>query len=149
MKGEAIRPTIHQHFRRALELAPGDAAVHAEYALALHRMGDVDHAMQEFLAATKIDRQQSPEFYEALGRTCAARNNSQGAEISLHHALALDPRRASAHCALGELYLALARPGDAAASFGQALAIDETNVAASRGMERARGQSGAAMLSEI
>jgi RNA polymerase sigma factor (sigma-70 family) len=38
MKGEAIRPTIHQHFRRALELAPGDAAVHAEYALALHRM---------------------------------------------------------------------------------------------------------------
>ena len=149
MKGDAIRPTVHQHFRKALELAPNDAATHAEYALALHRMGDLDHAMQEFLAATKINRQQSPEFYEALGRTCAARNNSQGAEISLQHALALEPRRVSAHCALGELYLALARPDDAAASFGRALAIDETNVAASRGMERALSRNSAAMLSEI
>jgi len=149
LDGDAVRQTIHQHFHKALELAADDAAVHAEYALVLRNMGDLDHAMREFLAATKISQQQSPEFYEALGRTCAARNNAQGAEISLNHALALDPRRVSAHCALGELYLALARPGDAAASFGRALAIDETNVPASRGMERALSQDNAAMLSEI
>jgi tetratricopeptide (TPR) repeat protein len=149
MDDDLIRRTIHQHFREALELAPNDASVHAEYALVLHGMGEFDQAMHEFLAATKISREQSPEFYEALGRTCAARNNSEGAEISLNHALALDPRRITAHCALGELYLALARPGDAAASFGRALAIDETNVQASHGMQRALSEDSAAMLSEI
>ncbi len=29
--------------------------------------------MTHFLAATKINQQQSAEFYEALGRACAAR----------------------------------------------------------------------------
>src|SRR5262249_817116 len=144
MDRDAIRRTIHQHFRKAIDLAPGDAAVHAEYAFALRGMGALDDAMGEFLAATRISQQQSPEFYEALGRTCAARGNSQGAEISLNHAVALDPRLVSAHCALGDLYLVLARPGDAAASFGHALAVDETSAEALRGMEQALSKDGAA-----
>ena len=124
------------HYRKALELAPGSDAAHAQYAMALRAIGDLDGAMVHFLAATQISQQQSPQFYEALGRTCAARGNSQGAEISLKHALALDPRCAGAHCALGEVYLGADRHGDAEAAFRAALALDENNLQARCGLER-------------
>jgi tetratricopeptide (TPR) repeat protein len=128
-------------YRRALELAPMSDAAHARYAIALHELGDFDAAMTHFLAATKINQQQSSHFYEALGRTCAARGNVQGAEISLRHVLALEPRRVSAHCALGELYLAHGRRADAEASFRHALAIDANHAAALRGIEHSRGSA--------
>jgi tetratricopeptide (TPR) repeat protein len=127
---------IHQHFRKALELAPLNDAMHAGYAMALCEMDDLDAAMTEFLAATKINQNQSAEFYAALGRVCVARGNSQGAEISLNHALALDPQLVTAHCALGNLYLTLERSSDAEASFRRALAIDSVNAAALRGIDR-------------
>jgi tetratricopeptide (TPR) repeat protein len=136
MHADVVKRLIHQHYRKALELAPNDDAVHAQYALALCELGDIDNAMMHFLAATKINQQQSAEFYEALGRACAARGNSQGAEISLKHALALDPRRVTAHCALGDLYLVLDRAGDAETSFRGALTIDAGSVVALRGIER-------------
>jgi tetratricopeptide (TPR) repeat protein len=125
-------------YRAALQLAPESDTAHAGYALALYDLGDLDGAMSHFLAATKLNQQQSPQFYEALGRTCAAQDNAQGAEISLKHALALDPKRASAHCALGELHLSLSRPGVAEACFRDALAIDAEHDAATRGIDRAR-----------
>jgi tetratricopeptide (TPR) repeat protein len=128
-------------YSRALELAPSSDAAHARYAIALHELGDLDGAMTHFLAATKISQQQSSHFYEALGRTCIARGNPQGAEISLRHALALEPRRVSAHCALGELHLALDRCADAEASFRHALAIDADHAAAACGIEHARGSA--------
>ncbi|WP_051334571.1 tetratricopeptide repeat protein [Bradyrhizobium sp. Ai1a-2] len=133
---DVVKRMIHQHYRKALELAPNDDTVHAQYALALCELGDLDNAMMHFLAATKINQQQSAEFYEALGCACAARGNSQGAEISLKHALALDPQRVTARCALGDLYLATARPDDAQTSFREALTIDAENAVALRGIER-------------
>jgi tetratricopeptide (TPR) repeat protein len=136
MHGDEVKRLIHQHYGKALELTPTNDAIHAQYALALCELGDIDNAMIHFLAATKINQQQSAEFYEALGRACAARGNSQGSEISLKHALALDPRRVTAHCALGDLYLALDRPGDAETSFRGALTIDAGSVIALRGIER-------------
>jgi Tfp pilus assembly protein PilF len=105
-------------------------------------MGKLEEAMTEFLAATRINQHQSPEFFQALGRTCAARGNARGAEISLKHAIAIDPQLASAHCALGELYLGLARPGEAEESFRRALAIDATDATAIRGMEWALNANG-------
>jgi tetratricopeptide (TPR) repeat protein len=128
----------HAQYRRALELDSGSDAAHARYAIALHARGDLNDAIMHFLAATKINQHQSSQFYEALGRTCAARGNPQGAEISLKHALALDPQRISAHCALGELYMAIAQPADAETAFDRALAIDSDNPAALRGIEHAR-----------
>lgn len=139
MHADVAKRLIHQHYRKALELAPHNDAMHAQYALALCEFGDLDGAMTHFLAATKINQQQSAEFYEALGRACAARSNSQGAEISLKHALALDPQRVTAHCALGDLYLALERTGDAETSFRGALAIDAASAVALRGIERVQG----------
>jgi tetratricopeptide (TPR) repeat protein len=130
---EAARLT-REHYRKALEAAPNSDAVHAEYALALHDLGDVDGAMAHFQAAVRINQRQSPEFYEALGRTCAARGNREGAEISLTHALALNPRLVTAHCALGELYLALGRRVEAGASFRRALEIDPACAAALQGL---------------
>jgi tetratricopeptide (TPR) repeat protein len=127
-----------KQYQRALELAPASDAAHAQYAIALSEVGDLDGAMTHFLAAAKISQQQSPQFYEALGRVNAARGNAKGAEISLEHALALDPRRASAHCALGELWIAIDRAADADAAFHRALAIDPGNAAALRGIERTR-----------
>ena len=127
---------IHQHFRKAIELAPYNDAMHAGYAIALCEIGDLDAAMTEFLVATKINQNQSAEFYHALGRACAARGNSQGAEVSLNHALVLDPQLVPAHCALADLYLTLDRSSDAEASFRRALAIDSVNAVALRGIER-------------
>ncbi|WP_315767337.1 MULTISPECIES: tetratricopeptide repeat protein [unclassified Bradyrhizobium] len=126
------------HYRKALELLPDSDLAHAQYAMALRQLGDLDGAMTHFLAATRINQQQSPRFYEGLGRTCAARGNSQGAEISLKHALALDRRCVSAHHALGELYLGLGRPADAEAAFRAALALDPSDTDAQSGVERAR-----------
>ncbi|TAI61189.1 tetratricopeptide repeat protein [Bradyrhizobium sp. Leo170] len=136
MHADTARRLIHEHYSKALELAPNDDALHAAYALALCELGDIDNAMMHFLAATKINQQQSAEFYEALGRACAARGNSQGAEISLKHALALDPQRVTAHCALGDLYCVLDRPDDAETSFRGALSIDAGSAVALRGIER-------------
>lgn len=135
---DTARRLIHERYNKALELAPNDDALHAAYALALCEVGDIDNAMTHFLAATKINQQQSAEFYEALGRACAARGNAQGAEISLKHALALDPQRVTAHCTLGDFYLAHARPDDAEVSFRGALAIDAAHAGALRGYELAR-----------
>lgn len=135
-------------YQRAVELAPTDDAVHAKYALALCEFGDLDGAMIHFLAATKINQRQSSEFYEALGRACAARGNLQGAEISLQHALALDPQCVTAHRALGDLYLVLERPADAEASFRRALAVDQINPAALRGIEHAPAPDDCAAIAE-
>lgn len=126
------------HYRKALELLPNSDTAHAQYAMALRQLGDLEGAMTHFLAATRINQQQSPRFYEALGRTCAARGNSQGAEISLKHALALDPRCVSAHRALGELYLELDRPVDAEVAFRAVLALNPSDADAQGGVERAR-----------
>jgi tetratricopeptide (TPR) repeat protein len=128
-------------YRRAIELAPSSDMAHARLAVALQESGDSDAAMTHFLAAVKINQAQSSDFYEALGRACAGRGNREGAEISFKHALALDPRLMSAHCALGELYLALERSGDARASFQCALAIDATYAAALHGIARASEQA--------
>ncbi|MGY3696648.1 tetratricopeptide (TPR) repeat protein [Bradyrhizobium sp. USDA 3240] len=136
MHADIVRRQLHQHYRKALELAPASDTLHAQYALALCELGDLDNAMLHFLAATKINQQQSSEFYEALGRACAARGNSQGAEVSLKHAVALDPRRVTAHCALADVYLTLDRPDEASASFREALAIDAGSAAALHGIER-------------
>ncbi|WP_315833191.1 tetratricopeptide repeat protein [Bradyrhizobium prioriisuperbiae] len=138
MEPDAVRRAMHQHYRKALELVPNDDGVHAQYALALCELGDIDQAMMHFLAATKINQQQSAEFYEALGRACAARGNAQGAEISLQHALMLDPQRVTAHCALGDFYLAQERPGEAETTFRSALAVNATHAAALRGYEQAQ-----------
>ncbi len=145
----AAKRLIHHHYRKALELAPHSDAMHAQYALALCEFGDLDNAMTHFLAATKINQQQSAEFYEALGRACAARGNSQGAEISLKHALALDAQRVTAHCALGDLYLVLKRPNDAQASFHSALAVDPASPVALRGIERASNADRAALAETV
>lgn len=121
--GEAERIT-REHYRKALAATPDNDAIHAEYAMALRKLGDLDGAMRHFQAAVNINQRQSGAFYEALGRTCAARGNREGAEISLKHAVALDPRLVTAHCALGDLYLALGRNDAAGASFRRALDID-------------------------
>lgn len=139
MKAEDVRLAMHRQFRNALELAPHDSGIHAAYALILYETGSLDSAMTHFLVAAKINQQQSAEFYEALGRTCAARGNAQGAEISLKHALALDPQRVSAHFALGEFYLSLDRVADADASFSSARAIDAENAVAARKIDQMDG----------
>ncbi|WP_244066673.1 tetratricopeptide repeat protein [Bradyrhizobium sp. Ce-3] len=136
MHADMLKRQLHQHYRKALELAPASDALHAQYALALSELGDLDNAMLHFLAATRINQRQSSEFYEALGRACAVRGNSQGAEISLKHAVALDPYRVTAHCALGDLYLLLERHNDASASFREAQALDAESAAALHGIER-------------
>jgi tetratricopeptide (TPR) repeat protein len=146
---EAARRLMDHHFREALKLAPADAGVHAGYAMGLRDTGDLDGAMAQFLAATQIDQRQSPEFYEALGRTCAARGNSHGAEVSLSHAVALNPELASAHSALGDLYLTLARRDEAAASFRRALDIEASNATALRGIELATQQQRASPVAEM
>lgn len=136
MHADMTRRLIDQHYRKALELAPVNDTVHAKYALALCGFGDFDTAMTHFLAATKINQQQSPEFYEALGRACVTRGNLHGAEISLKHAIALDPSRVTAHCALGDLSLARQQHDEAEASFRTALAFDTQSVVALQGIER-------------
>ncbi|MFX8700503.1 hypothetical protein ABTM56_20585, partial [Acinetobacter baumannii] len=64
MHADMLKRQLHQHYRKALELAPTSDALHAQYALALCELGDIDNAMLHFLAATKINQQQSSEFYE-------------------------------------------------------------------------------------
>jgi cytochrome c-type biogenesis protein CcmH/NrfG len=54
----------------------------------------------------------------------------------LKHAIALDPKRASAHCALGEFYLSEARLVDAELSFRAACDIDGTLASALHGLDR-------------
>ncbi|MCK9917169.1 tetratricopeptide repeat protein [Microbacteriaceae bacterium K1510] len=118
-----------------LQIMPDSAKVHAAYALALKRTNDLDRAMTHFKRAVELDQRQPATFYQALGETLIARGNLEGAEISLQHALALDPSLASAHCALAETYLTQGRPDDAASSFRAAIDIDPDHTDAIKGLE--------------
>jgi tetratricopeptide (TPR) repeat protein len=90
-------------YRRVLELAPQSDFAHAGLALALRTSGDLDGAMRHFQQAVAINQQQPAQFYQALGQTLMDKGNFQGAEISLQHALALNPNLEPARRALDEL----------------------------------------------
>jgi Tfp pilus assembly protein PilF len=123
-------------YRQMLQVMPDSAKVHAAYAFALKKTGDLDGAMTHFKRAVEIDQGQPASFYDALGQTLIIRGNLEGAAISLRHAIALDPNLASAHCALGTAYLALERPSDAASSFRSALDIDPDCTDAAQALQR-------------
>ncbi|HEY0330286.1 MAG TPA: tetratricopeptide repeat protein [Rhodopseudomonas sp.] len=78
-------------FREALDRAPLNDAVHASLALGFRATGDFGAAISHFEQAVLINRQQSAEFYLALGQTLIATNQLPGAAICLQHAFDLDP----------------------------------------------------------
>ena len=124
-------------YRKAIELAPKSDVAHAAFALALESLGHHETAIVHFQEAVKINQQQQPTCYEALGRTSIARANLEGAQICFKHALALEPKRAAAHTGLGQIALHLGHKADAIASFRRALDIDAHHAAAQQGLEQA------------
>ncbi len=79
-----------------LRLAPNHASVHAQLAFAYRSIGHLDQALTHFRYAVEADQHQPATFYQALGETLAAANQLQGAEISLRHALSIDPELTAA-----------------------------------------------------
>ena len=102
-------------YQEALRRAPRSAEVHAALAFACQMHGEFHKALKHFEQAVQIDQRQPAIFYQALGQTLIALRQLPGAEISLRHALALDPTLAASRDALDFVCQQLRRSADATA----------------------------------
>ena len=92
-----------QHFRSALELAPGEAVLHNALGMSLAQQNRTDEAISAYQASMRLDPALADAVYNlasaehALGRLAEA-------EAAYRRAIDLDPRLLPAYRSLGALY---------------------------------------------
>jgi TolB-like protein len=108
--------TAEQSFRRALELAPGDATAHQWFGEFLNENGRSEEGIAALRTAVALDPE-SLIIRTALGWELYYAGNYAAALPELEAVFARDSTFEVVHWALAELYLALRRDDDALASF--------------------------------
>ena len=81
---------------------------------------------------------QSAKAQNLLGAACASTGQRECAEAAFTASIRLNPREPSSYINFGLFYLQTARPENAVESFGEALALDPSSVAAKDGLRQAR-----------
>ncbi len=107
-------------WRKALELAPGEARAHNNLGVCLFATGQVDEAISHYRKALEL----SPEYPEALnnlGDSLVRRRQFDEAIPYLEKAIALNPRYASAHSNLGSALAQTNRLGEAISHLEKAI----------------------------
>ena len=108
-------------YRRALEIAPNDAAVLANLGLAYAGAGDWPRAVATYRRSLSVDPRQ-PLTLVNLGLALEAQNDAAGARTAYQQALAVDPREAVALLNLGNLYFRQGNVERATELYQQAIA---------------------------
>src|SRR5208282_863530 len=95
------------HFRKALELSPGDAKTFFALGMALEKKGDLEQAAEQYRAALKADPTSSRNemVYSDLGYALARIGKLDEAVESFQKALAVTPGDPMAHAGLGAVML--------------------------------------------
>jgi tetratricopeptide (TPR) repeat protein len=114
------------HFRKAIELYPGDARAHYDLGLALERKGQEPDAIVEYQAALREDpgNSMNTAVYTDLGLALARTGKMDEAIESYQKAVAANPRDARAHIGLGAAFLQRDRVQDSIEQCRAALEID-------------------------
>jgi len=133
--------TTERHYRRAIELNPGNATARAWFGLFLARLGRADEAVAQAAAALDLDplAHESSWLYlivlTHLGRHAEA--------VSLgHKAAQVHPRSAHIHWPTGVAHLGTGEPDRALEWIGKALECDPTSPYAQAFWVRALTQAG-------
>lgn len=101
-----------EFFLEALELAPENAAIHANLSALALRRGDVRQALEHARAAFRAEPGQLVYAYN-LGNLLARQGRYEEAIPILQQVIAADPNYAQAYNELGRAFLGLSRPADA------------------------------------
>jgi tetratricopeptide (TPR) repeat protein len=112
-----------RHFRKAIDLAPGEPALHHRLGTALYLSGDARGAANEFAEALRL----SPAFAKAhysLGLMIAGDGRIADALAHLNAAVDADPTYAEAHVRLGDLLRASGRAAESLPHYAAAAALD-------------------------
>lgn len=108
--------TPDKEFRRALELNPNSATVHATYAFYLMRLGRVSDALAEMQRVTKLDPVSSPSASDAGFAYYFARQYDK-VLVEFQHAQAQEPGATWLHFPLGITYTEQGKYAEAVAEF--------------------------------
>lgn len=127
---------------RALDLDPGLAAAHTEWALAAEALGRAEElvAAHYALGARLAPDDARAQLYDAAWH--ARRGDHARALEALDRALEADPRDVEAHTRKGDLLSAQGDPGAALSCYQAALAIDARSVPALVGKADAAERAG-------
>jgi tetratricopeptide (TPR) repeat protein len=120
------------HFRKAIELYPGDARAHYDLGLALERQGQAADAIGEYRTAVSEDpgNSMNSAVYTDLALALARTGKLDEAVESYQKALAANPGDAQAHIGLGAAYLQQDRVQDSIEQCQAALLADPSSAEA-------------------
>jgi TolB-like protein/Flp pilus assembly protein TadD len=105
-----------RHFREALALAPGDAAVHHWYGVYLSATGHPDQAVTEIKRARELDPF-STAMAGDLATALHAMRRFNEALTEIHRGIVLDPTESDTPFLLGTIQLSMGRPDSALRAF--------------------------------
>ena len=111
-----------EHFRRAAQLKPDDAATYNNLGLALATRGDSDEAVTNFQIALRL----KPDFVEALcnlGGVFMVQKRYDEAIVSYQDALRLESSRPETHYSLARAFFFKGRLDDAALQYKEVLSL--------------------------
>jgi len=112
-----------RYFRKGIDLAPGEPALHHKLGTALYLSGDTRGAANEFAEALRL----SPAFAKAhysLGVMLAADGRTAEALAHLNAAVRADPAYAEARVRLADILRRSGRASDALTPYAEAAALD-------------------------
>ena len=95
-------------YKKAIELAPADAAYHNNYGIQLAKAKKVDEAQTELKTAATLDPPNAGKYYYNLGAVLVNGGNYGAAEESFKGAIAADPNYADAYYQYGVTLMAKA-----------------------------------------
>lgn len=132
------------HFRKALELSPGNPFYHYGLGLALSQTADPAGAAKHLQTALGIleDRKDRQKVLVALGSAAAQLGRTAEAEADFRKALAIDPADARAHIGLGDLLAGQQKQAEAIVHYEAAAAAEPASVSIQAGLARLYVQVG-------
>lgn len=133
-------PDAAEHYRRAIEKAPGLPDLYYRYAHALWAEGQTDEALTEYKKALEINPYDYRSGWEAARILLA--DNPQEAFDLVNHSLKVKPDVPEALTIRGRALMSLQKPRDAIEDFNKALALDPQQAATHFQLARAYRQVG-------
>jgi tetratricopeptide (TPR) repeat protein len=105
---DALVSKALEHYQKALELKPDDAAYHNNYGLALARTGKYAEAQAELAKAAELDRPNAGRYFFNLGAILVNTGKGDEAYEAFKRAVDADPKYAPAHYQIGVYLLSKA-----------------------------------------
>jgi superkiller protein 3 len=125
----------YPQFQKAVELNPNAPECHNNLGLTLSLKGDMDGAIGEYEKAVKI--KEDSAMITNLANAYEQAKRYDEAIKTYEHALAIDPKNASAHCNLGYALMQTGKTAEAIPEFRKAMELDPNMAQPKSDLEKA------------